>query len=134
MATSNIHPLKIADAHKSVRHVFVRDLEIDASIGVYAHEKQRQQRIRLNIDLAVDESLDVRDEDLGSVVCYEQVVKGARALVSSGHVHLVETLAERIADFCLQDRRVKCARIRVEKLEAVPGTASVGVEIERFAR
>ena len=134
MAARNIHPLRIADGVKSVRHVFVRDLVVNASIGVYAHEKERPQRIRLNIDLSVDESLDVRDHDLSSVVCYEAVVRGALAIIAAGHIHLVETLAERIADMCLADRRVIGARVRVEKLDAVPDTASVGVEIERFAR
>jgi dihydroneopterin aldolase len=129
----NIHPLRIADARKSIRHVFVRDLMIDASIGVYAHEKEKPQPIRMNIDLSVDESLEVSDADLRSVVCYEKIVKGARAIVAAGHIHLVETLAERVADMCLGDRRVIGARVRVEKLEAVPGTASVGVEIERFS-
>jgi dihydroneopterin aldolase len=134
MVTGNIHPLKIADARKSIRHVFVRDLMVEASIGVYAHEKKKPQSIRINIDLSVDEKLEVHDEDLRSVVCYEQIVKRTRAIIASGHIHLVETLAERVAEECLADRRVVGARVRIEKLEAVPGTASVGVEIERFSR
>ena len=133
MAANNIHPLRIADGLKSVRHVFVRDLDLAAHVGVYAHEKEAAQRIRLNIDLSVDESVEAHDDDLSTVVCYEAVVRGARAIVAAGHIHLVETLAEKIADMCLTDRRVIGARVRVEKLEAVPDTASVGVEIERFA-
>lgn len=132
MEISNVQPLKIADARRSIRHVFVRDLTLLASIGVYDQEKGRQQRIRINVDLSVDESLSVVEGDLGSVVCYDQAVRKIRTLVQSGHIHLVETLAERIADMLLQDRRVKGARVRVEKLEAVADTASVGVEIERL--
>ena len=56
-----------------------------------------------------------------------------KAIIAAGHINLVETLAERIADFCLSDRRVAAARVRVEKSGAVVEAAGVGVEIERFA-
>ena len=42
--------------------------------------------------------------------------------------------AERVAEACFEDPRVVSARIRVEKLTAIPEAVSVGVEIERFAR
>lgn len=132
MDVSNVQPLRIADGRRSIRHVFVRDLMLMASIGVYETEQHATQRIRINVDLSVDESLDVVDGDLASVVCYDQVVRKIRTIVDSGHIHLVETLAERVADMLLQDRRVKSARVRVEKLDAVADTASVGVEIERL--
>ncbi|MDA5194788.1 dihydroneopterin aldolase [Govanella unica] len=132
MEISNVQPLKIADAKRSIRHVFVRDLQLMASIGVYAQELDILQRIRINVDVSVDESLSVVDGDVSSVVCYDSLVRQIRTLVDSGHIHLVETLAERIADMSLQDRRVRGVRVRVEKLDAVPDTASVGVEIERL--
>lgn len=112
--------------------VFVRDLELDASIGVYQHEKERRQRIRVNIDLGVD--LPVRGTDeLSDVVSYETVVTSVRDIVAAGHVNLVETLADMIAERCLADRRVRTTRVRVEKLHVFPDAASAGVEIERTA-
>ncbi len=134
METSNVQPLRIADARRSIRHVFVRDLVVMASLGVYAQEIDAPQQIRINVDLAVDDSGPVIEGDLSSVVCYDTVARQIRAIVSSGHIFLVETLAERVADMALQDRRISCARVRVEKLDAIADTASVGVEIERFAK
>ena len=58
---------------------------------------------------------------------------GIKAIIDAGHINLVETLAERIGDFCVADPRVLSARVRVEKLEAVAEAASAGVEIERTA-
>ncbi|HEV7372531.1 dihydroneopterin aldolase [Arenibaculum sp.] len=117
---------------RSLVRVFVRDLVLDARIGVYAHEHGRTQRIRINIDLGAD--LPVRGTDaLADVVSYETVVTGVREIVASGHVNLVETLAEHIADRCLVDRRVRTVRVRVEKLDVFPDAASAGVEIERVA-
>ncbi len=129
-----IKPHQFADARQALRHVFIHDLEIPASIGVYSHEKVDKQRIRINLDLAVREGdASAIDDDLANVVCYEAVVSGIRRLVDSGHVNLVETLAERIASLSLEDKRVRIARVRVEKLDVFPDATSVGVEIERFA-
>ena len=127
------HPLRIADADRAIRHVFVRDLKLDAHIGVHRHEEGRAQPIRVNIDLTVAEGAAPTGDDLAHVVDYEQVVNGVRAIVAEGHVRLVETLAERVAAFALQDTRVLAARVRIEKLQIIPDATSVGVEIERRA-
>lgn len=130
-----IEPVQFADARNALRHVFVRDLVLDAHIGVYSHEKAGPQRIRVNVDLAVwEKDVDGIGDQLANVVCYEEVVSGIRSLVGAGHVNLVETLAEQIAALCLEDRRVRVARVRVEKLDVFADAASVGVEIERVAR
>lgn len=126
-----VPPLSFADAGHGLRHVFVRDLVLEASIGVHAHEHQARQRIRINLDLAVLEGADPLTDELADVVCYEDIVARVRAIVAEGHVRLVETLAERIAAACLRDPRVPVARVRVEKLDVFADAASVGVEIER---
>ena len=127
-----VYPLRIADARSAIRHVFVRDLVISCCIGVHRHERTAEQRIRVNLDLAVREDRDLNDS-LDNVVCYEKMTCGVREIVSGRHIKLVETLAEDIAALCLQDWRVFSVRVRVEKLDVFPDAASVGVEIERFA-
>jgi dihydroneopterin aldolase len=124
----------IADARAAIRHVFVRDLVLDCSIGIHQHEREALQRIRVNLDLAVreGETNGQLDDALANVVCYEDLTKGVRALVSREHVNLVETLAEDVAAMCLGDDRVCSARVRIEKLDIIEDAESVGVEIERF--
>ena len=121
----------VASAGARLRHVFVRDLDLMASIGIYATEKGKQQRIVVNIDLSVQEGEGPNDNDIGHVVSYEIVVKKVEAILAEGHINLVETLCEKIAAACLKDRRVVAARVRVEKPDIIPNARSVGVEIER---
>ena len=122
---------RIADGFGAVRHVFVRDLVTVAHIGVWDHEKQAGQRVRINVDLAVDDDPAHQDR-LENVLCYNEIVLGIRAIIERGHVNLAETLAEDIARMALADPRARSVRVRVEKLDVVPEAASVGVEIERF--
>ena len=131
------HP-RIADSTLALRHVFLRDLVLNASIGVHPHEHEAKQRVRINIDLAVEDDAarnlsrsGVGRDELSRVVDYERLADRTRALVGTGHVRLVETLAERIAEDCLGDPRVHLARVRVEKLDIFADATSAGVEIER---
>jgi dihydroneopterin aldolase len=122
----------IADAASGTRHVFLRDMVLQASIGIYPHEHAATQRVRINVDLGVVEGVG-RADRLERVVDYEKVANTVRSIATSGHVNLVETLAERIASACLRDDRVRLARVRVEKLDVFEDTVSVGVEVERRA-
>lgn len=114
-----------------LRRLLVRDLVLLAEIGVYRHERGRQQRVCINLDLAVEDDAPLHRDRLVDVVDYADIAERVRRLVEGERVNLVETLAERIAALCFADRRVRTARVRVEKLDAMPDVAAVGVEIER---
>lgn len=117
-----------------LRRILVRDLVLDCEIGVFRHERGARQRVRINLELAVREAEMPVADDLRNVVCYDEIVSGVRRLAEAGHVNLVETLAERIAELCLADARIRRAVVRVEKLDVYPDAASVGIEIDRINR
>jgi dihydroneopterin aldolase len=127
---TKVQPLRIADAARGIRHVFIRNLEVLAQIGIYGHEQGKLQPVRINVDLAVEDAIRIEDR-LDKVVDYAEIAKSIRRIIDSGHINLAETLAERIAEASFADPRVKSARVRVEKLHALPGAESGGVEIER---
>ena len=127
---SKIEVPRIASAARGIRHVFIRNLELLAHIGVYAREEGRRQPVRINVDLATDDMADAQDM-LENVVDYHTIEKRIRAIIAEGHVKLAETLAERIATACFADSRVRTVRVRVEKLHALTGAEAVGIEIAR---
>jgi len=71
------------------------------------------------------------EDKLSNVLCYENLIGKVRKLVGAGHVNLVETLAQRLADLCLSAPQVNKARIKIEKLDVFADAVSVGVEIIR---
>ena len=116
--------------------VIVRDLVLAARIGVWKREKVVDQRVRINVELlAMRAGPLLADEPRTGrrdrILRYDTVVAGIRKIIAEGHIDLCETLAERIAALCLESKRVKSARVRVEKLDVYPDAASVGAEIER---
>jgi 7,8-dihydroneopterin aldolase/epimerase/oxygenase len=122
---------RLADVDQGLYHVFIRDLVVPCSIGIYEFEKEAPQPVRLNLDLAVHEASSPVNDEYENVVCYEKIANGAREIIARGHINLVETLAEDLAAMCLINKRVFSVRVRIEKLEIIADAGSVGVEIER---
>lgn len=118
-------------AKEGLAKIFIRDLELEALIGIYDHEKTTPQPLRINIELGVREGRASLTGDINDTVDYEKIVNGVREIATSGHTGLLETLAEKIADYCMTKSLVMTATIRLEKPAAIPGTASVGIEITR---
>ena len=113
--------------------VFVHDLVLPVNIGAYAHEHGQPQRVRFDVSVQVarpaaqgrvQPARDMRD-----IYSYDIVSDGIRMLIAAGHVDLVETLAEQIAEVLLGDPRVVSATVQVTKLDT--GSGHVGVAIER---
>ncbi len=127
-----LRPIPLADDGQPARRMFIRNLDLDCWIGIHRHERNAYQRVRINIDLTVRDLAPIEDS-IANVIDYDDIVAGVEAIVNSGHINLVETLADLIGDFCMADRRVTNARIKVEKLDAIARAASVGIEIERHA-
>ncbi|MDO8297093.1 MAG: dihydroneopterin aldolase [Caulobacter sp.] len=117
----------VAAARIIVARVFVRGLKVEAEVGVYAHERGHTQPLVVDVELDVTTA---RAEHLSQTVNYETIAAAARDLAAEGHIELVETFAERLAERCLVDPRVTRARVRVEKPMALaPHAEAAGVEI-----
>lgn len=121
---------KRAEPGVSAWRVFLKDLELLASIGVHAHEHENRQRILVDIELEMTGAATPKDDRLAETVDYEAIARAVEEIAWEGHVQLVETLAERVARWCLKDPRVAKALVRVTKPEALTNARGSGCEIE----
>jgi dihydroneopterin aldolase len=111
--------------------IFINDLVLDASIGVYDFELTITQPVKFNIVLDIDQISPDEAHEKKNIVCYDTICQGIKAIVDEGHVGLVETLAERVADLCLQSRRARKVIVSVAKPNAIASAAGVGIRIVR---
>jgi dihydroneopterin aldolase len=109
--------------------IFVRGLVLPVAIGAYDEERGITQQVRFTIEASVAAGVSPKGDNLEEVPSYDDIIKAVKAIVAAGHVDLVETLAARIAESCLADKRIVSVLVRVEKLERGPD--AVGVEIVR---
>jgi dihydroneopterin aldolase len=122
---------QMARSHVVLDKIGVRGLTRDVEIGVFQEEKGRTQRVRFSVEVSIFPAPRTGSDDIEDAVSYDYIVDAITKITSQGHIHLLETLAERLADECLVDRRAAKVHILVEKLDRLDGGASLCVEIER---
>lgn len=123
----------VDDRTKPPRHVFVRDLEILASVGIFEVEVRYEQRIIVGLEVDVIDTYDGTSERIGDVYDYGKLVRDTEVLCQSRHFKLLETLAEAIAAQVLADVRVLSVAVRIEKPDIMANCRAVGIEIKRTA-
>jgi dihydroneopterin aldolase len=113
--------------------IFIKGLRIDARIGVHAHEKDRFQPLKLDADILIDDSRFRPSRDrLEEVFDYQTIRKAMIDVVrEDGHIHLLETLADRVIERLLAMADVRAVRVRISKFTAFDDCDSVGVEVFR---
>ena len=113
------------------RKVLVKDLVLKMLIGIHNFEKKKKQRVKFNLVINIDQNLIPNDKDLKSIINYEQVIKTIMRITSRKHYPLLETLAEKIFDKLFENFRIKKVLFRIEKLDVIKNTSSVGIELEK---
>lgn len=113
------------------RKILIKDLVLKMLVGIHNFEKKKKQRVRFNLVINIDQNLIPNDKDLKSIVNYEQVIKTIMRITSRKHYPLLETLAEKIFLKLFENLRIKKILLRIEKLDVIKNTASVGIELEK---
>ncbi|MEL7049122.1 MAG: dihydroneopterin aldolase [Pseudomonadota bacterium] len=109
--------------------IFVRDLILDCELGVYPEEHGVTQKVGFSIEACVAPHVQSDRDEIMDVPSYDDLSNAVKHVMNSGRLNLVETIAERVAEKILSDKRILSVRIRIDKLER--GPAAVGVEIVR---
>jgi dihydroneopterin aldolase len=86
--------------------------------GVYDFERVQGQDFVIDVTLELDLAPAGRSDDVADTVHYGELAERLVAVVTGEPVNLIETLAERLADVCLVDRRVATATVTVHKPQA----------------
>lgn len=90
-------------------------LEVFAHHGVLDHERELGQRFVIDVRLEVDLAPAGASDDLVDTVDYGTLAGRVAARVTDERHDLIETVAERVAEVCLDDARVRAVEITVHK-------------------
>ena len=113
------------------RRVIIKNLVLKMLVGIHDFEKKKKQRVKFNLVININQNLVPNDKDLKSIVNYEQVIKVINKIIDRKHYPLLETLAEKIFDKLFENMRIKKILLRIEKLDVIKNTTSVGIELEK---
>jgi len=116
---------------KYKRKVIIKDLILNISIGIHTFEKKKKQRVKLNIEILTNPHVYPNNKDLNTILNYEDVVKKIEKLTHLKHHELIEDLAENIFNMLFKNKLVKKIDLRIEKLDIIKKTNSVGIEVSK---
>lgn len=113
--------------------IFITGIEAFGHHGVLPHEREFGQRFVVDVELSVDLGPAAASDDLADTVDYGGLSAAIVAEVSGAPSALIEHLAGRIAEVCLQPARVAAVTVTVHKPNApVPVVArEVAVSLTR---
>lgn len=111
--------------------ILIQGLKIDAIIGILPHEREYEQPLILDITLLHPLQECARSNDLSLSINYAEVCTQVTAFVKERKAELIETLAEEICQFILDNFHPKSVTLKILKTHAVLNTQGVGVEITR---
>ncbi|RTZ14955.1 bifunctional dihydroneopterin aldolase/7,8-dihydroneopterin epimerase [Vibrio aquaticus] len=111
--------------------VFIEQLEVITTIGVYDWEQEIKQKLVLDIEMAHDNRPAGKSDDVVDALDYAQVSQAVLQHIEGGCFLLVERVAEEIAELIMAKFNVPWIKIRLTKPGAVAQAKGVGVIIER---
>jgi FolB domain-containing protein len=111
--------------------ILISDLRARCIIGVNEEERREKQDVVVNVALSTDTRRAAQTDRFEDALDYRAIKKRIVSMVEASQYFLIETLAEKIAEICLEHPAVQQAQVRVDKPFALRFARSVGVEITR---
>ena len=113
--------------------IFLRELRVDAVIGIWEWEQRIRQTVSIDLEMAADARAAATSDSVESTLNYRDVAKRVQDFVADSRFHLVETLAESVARVVVEEFNVRWVKVSVAKPGAIRGAREVGIVIERTA-
>jgi len=114
-----------------MNELFLRDVRLEAKVGIYKRERVTTQPVSLDLDIALPTERAFASGKVGDTIDYAVVVKRIRAELDARRFGLVEELAAFVAQLLLDEFHAPRVRVTVAKLGVLKDVARVGVTIER---
>jgi dihydroneopterin aldolase len=115
------------------RRIFLREVLLDANIGIHDFERAGAQRLVINVDVFVPLAVSTpRHDRIAEVLDYDFVRLTIGRRIEQGHINLQETLIDDIARALLAHPGVAAVRVASEKPDVYEDVEAVGVEVFHF--
>ncbi|MFO0705120.1 MAG: dihydroneopterin aldolase [Candidatus Andersenbacteria bacterium] len=109
--------------------IYVNNLELFATHGVYKKEHDAPQRFKVSVRVCVAPPLR-RHDQIGGTLDYRFLRQAVLQVMHGPHVQLIEVLAEHIAALLFTDKRVLSCEVEIQKLDLWTN-GQPGVRIQR---
>ncbi len=113
---------------KYKKKIIIKDLILFLSVGIHDFEKLKKQRVKFNLEITSDPNL---KSEIKSIINYESIINIIKKLTEKKHFELLESLSESIFDEMFKNKKIKQIKLKIEKLDIIKETKSVGIEVTK---
>jgi dihydroneopterin aldolase len=114
--------------------IFLRDLEVNATIGIFEWEKRIKQKVRIDLEMATDIAKSAASDSIEDTLDYKAISKRIIQFVEDSSYELIETIIEKVSEILLNEFNIPWVKVTISKPGAVRGSRDVGITIERGHR
>lgn len=114
--------------------IYLRQLRVDALIGVWDWERCIRQTLIMDIELGTDMRAAGGSDDLADTVDYQAVCDRITSFTRESDFHLIEALGAGIVDTIRREFEVPWMRLSITKQGVLKQVREVGIVIERGDR
>ena len=113
--------------------ILISRIDCMAVVGVTPEERAMKQRLSIDLEFLTDSATPARTDALKDAIDYAEVAAAVAEVCDSQPFHLIETIAERIAERVLSSFPTPGTRVLVRKISPItrPAVEYVSVEIVR---
>ena len=115
--------------------IHVEDLRVDCKIGVWTHERNTTQQLRVDLTVEFDAGPSARRDDLSHTLNYADLAREVTFILEEGHFLLLESAAWMIGQWALLPPSIDSVRppvrsvdLKLTKFGALPGSTLASVQ------
>ncbi|MCB1984272.1 MAG: dihydroneopterin triphosphate 2'-epimerase [Burkholderiales bacterium] len=108
----------------------IKNLLLRTYIGFNDEEIDKMQDVVINLMIDVDLNLAIKNDSVDNSYNYKTITKNIIALVQGQKFKMLEKLTQSILNEIMKNKKVRFARVEVDKPHALRFAESVSVELE----
>lgn len=112
--------------------LFIKQLRLNAKLGVLAWENSIKQPIMLNVTYSYNTKLACSSDEITQALDYTKIIETIKQVINSKQFKLIEHLAETIAQTLLSNfALINELTLELTKPHIIANTKAIGISIKR---
>lgn len=111
--------------------IFIEQLSVITTIGVYDWEQKTQQKLLLDVEIGCEKGKAAKTDEVKDCLNYADISKAIIEHIKKNPCALIERVAENVAALLLKKFATPWVRVKVSKPGAIAEALNVSVIIER---
>jgi FolB domain-containing protein len=106
-------------------------IPLNLIIGILPHERITPQPVTLHLELTLEIQKASTTDAIQDTVNYAELLEKIKSKSGGTQYNLIETLAENIAGWVLEDNRIQKVKVQLDKPHVFNGAPNISIVIKR---